>query len=69
MRRCKGQYMKFNQSQRAHEVAPFEEGVFHQWGSDCEEYENGAASFTVGIVELPDGTVIMPIASWIQFTN
>lgn len=67
MRKCKGQYMKYNQSQRAHELVPFEEGIFHQWGSDCEEYENGAASFTVGIVELPDGTVVMPIARWIQF--
>lgn len=69
MRKCRGKYMKYNDSNNAFEKVDFEEAVFHQWGIDSEEYENGAASFTVGIVELPDGTVIMPIARWIQFTS
>lgn len=69
MRKCKGKYTKWNSEKKAHEVVTFEDGIFHQWGSDYEEYDNGAASFTVGIVELPDGTVIMPIASLIQFIN
>lgn len=69
MRKCRGKYMKYNGSDGAFEQLDFEEGVFHQWGVDCEEYENGAASFTVGIVELPDGSVIMPLARWIQFID
>lgn len=54
---------------RTREMVEFDNGIFHQWGSNYEEYDNGAASFTVGIVELPDGTVIMPLAEWIQFTS
>ena len=69
MRKCRGKYMRCNENNNAFEQANFEEGLFHQWGVDCEEYENGAASFTVGIVELPDGMVIMPLARLIQFTS
>jgi len=38
------------------EVA-FENGLFHMWGSESTEYENGAVADTVAIVELPDGAV------------
>lgn len=69
MRKCKGKYVKWNYEKKAHEVVAFDNGTFHQWGSNYEEYDNGAASFTVGIVELSDGTVIMPIARWIQFID
>ena len=67
MRKCKGKYVKWNEVKKAHEVVEFDNGIFHQWGYNCEEYENGAVSFSVGIVELPDGTVVMPVAEWIQF--
>ncbi|WP_312998282.1 hypothetical protein [Leclercia sp.] len=33
------------------------EGLFHQWGSDFEEFETGPGNVTVAIVEFPDGTV------------
>ena len=33
------------------------EGLFHQWGSKYEEFENGPGNYTVAIVEFPDGTV------------
>lgn len=33
------------------------EGLFHTWGSDYEQFENGVANYTVAIVELPDGTI------------
>ena len=69
MRKCKGKYSKWNDKKRAYEMVEFENGIFHQWGSNCEEYDNGAANFTVGIVELLDGTVIMPLAELIQFTS
>lgn len=32
-------------------------GMFHQWGCDYEEFENGAGNFSTAIVELPDGSV------------
>ena len=32
-------------------------GVFHQFGIDYEEFENGPGNFTTAIVEMPDGTV------------
>lgn len=47
----------------------FEDGIFHQWGSDYEEFETRPGNYTVGIVELPDGRVVMPIARFIQFVS
>lgn len=35
------------------------EGVFHQWGSDYEEFETGPGNHTIGIVETGDGAVHM----------
>lgn len=32
-------------------------GVFHQWGIAYEEFETGIGNYTVGIIELPDGTI------------
>lgn len=31
-------------------------GIFHQWGSEAEEYEAGPVNYTMGIIENPDGT-------------
>ena len=31
--------------------------VFHQFGSDYEEFESGPGNFTTAIVELSDGTI------------
>lgn len=58
---CKGRYYK------AGAYHDFEIGKFHQWGSNYEEFENGAGNYTVAIVELPDGTVVMPMADDICF--
>lgn len=33
------------------------EGLFHQWGSEFEEFENGPGNYTVAIVELDDGVI------------
>lgn len=43
------------------------EGIFHQWASAYEESENGFANFTVGLVELPDGTIESVLPSNIKF--
>lgn len=32
-------------------------GVFHQWGVEYEEFENGPGNYSVAIVEMPDGKV------------
>ena len=69
MRQCKGQYTEYNQEKHRFENIPFEEGLFHQWGNDYQEYEEGPGNFTVGIVELPDGRVVTPIARFIQFVS
>lgn len=62
MRKCKGKYYKNGE---CHE---FEEGVFHQWGTNCKELCNVAiGTQSVAIVELPNGEVVMPIAYDIQF--
>ena len=33
------------------------QGLFHQWGTECEEFEHGAVQVSMGIVELNDGTI------------
>ncbi|CAH5462713.1 TPA: hypothetical protein N0X70_001533 [Enterobacter roggenkampii] len=43
------------------------EGLFHQWGSDFEEFETGPGNMTVAIVELPDGTVETFVPHLIKF--
>ncbi len=60
-RLCKGRYYK------AGGYHDFQVGQFHQWGSSYEEFENGAGNYSVAIVELPDGTVVMPVADDICF--
>ena len=60
-RYCNGRYYK------AGAYHDFSFGKFHQWGSNYEEYENGAGNYSVAIVELPDGTVVMPVADDICF--
>lgn len=45
------------------------EGVFHQWGVSYEEFESGPGNYTVGIVELLDGTVESVLPHHIKFIN
>ena len=33
------------------------EAIFHQFGCNHEEYENGVGNFTTAVIEWPDGTV------------
>ncbi len=60
-RYCSGRYYK------AGAYHDFRIGKFHQWGSNYEEFENGPGNYSVAIVELPDGTVVMPVADDICF--
>ena len=43
------------------------EAVFHQFGTDYEEFENGPGLFPVAIVEFPDGHIETPRAEWVRF--
>jgi hypothetical protein len=44
-------------------------GVFHQWGYAYEEFQSGPGNYTVGIVELPNGKIVTPLAEDIQFCD
>lgn len=63
LRRCKGKYWNTGK------WIEFELGYFYGWGSNYEEYENGAGNYSTAIVELPDGRVIMPVADNISFLD
>ena len=65
MRSCKGKYW----SSEYRNYKEFENGVFHQWGNNYEEFLDGVGNYSVAIVELPNGKVIMPCANDIQFTD
>lgn len=43
------------------------QGLFHQWASSYEEFENGAGNYTVALVELEDGTIKEVLPSNIKF--
>lgn len=45
------------------------EGYFHRWGVDYEEFETGPGPFSVGIVELDDGSVVQRAPSAIKFLD
>lgn len=67
MRKCKGQYNVYENGQWR--TKEFELGYFHQWGCNYEEFESGIGNYSVAIVELPDGRVIMPVADDIVFVD
>lgn len=39
------------------ELKEIGDAIFHQFGSDYEEFESGAGNFSTAIIELPDGSV------------
>ena len=42
-------------------------GLFHEWGLDYDEFDNGAAGFTVAIIELADGEVVIATPQNVKF--
>jgi hypothetical protein len=44
-------------------------GTFHCWSTAHEEYESGAATFTVAVVEMPDGWVRVVAADLVRFLD
>lgn len=43
------------------------EALFHEWGLDYHEFEEGGCSFTVGVLELDNGQIILIEAAHIRF--
>lgn len=48
-RKCRGVYLRKGRWEE------FEDGIFHGFGIDFEEFDSGPAQFTTAIVELADG--------------
>ena len=49
------------------EVQEVGRALFHQWGCEFEEFENGVGNCTVAIVEFPDGSVQSVLPHDIKF--
>ena len=44
-----------------------EPGMFHEWANAYTEFETGPGNYTVGIVELPNGTITLVEPSRLKF--
>ena len=44
-------------------------GTFHRWGVEYSEFNNGTVSYTVGLIELEDGTIISVAPENIKFED
>jgi hypothetical protein len=43
------------------------EGDFHGWHSRYEEFENGPGNYTVGLVELDNGSIVEVLPDTVRF--
>lgn len=68
LRRCKGK-CNIYENGKWHSME-FELGYFHEWGMNYEEFGDvGVGNYSVAIVELPDGRIVMPVADDIVFLD
>lgn len=44
-------------------------GLFHKFGNDYEEFENGPGNFSIAIIELLNGEIVSVPVELIQFTD
>lgn len=44
-------------------------GMFHQFGNDFEEFEEGPGNFTTAVVEMPDGFMQNIPVEFIRFKD
>lgn len=63
-RKCKGKYFV-----RERGFIEFDLGYFHEWGIDSEELEVGALNYTIGIVELKDGKIVIVMPENLVFID
>jgi len=68
LRRCKGKCNIYENGKRS--SLEFDLGYFHEWGVNYEEFvDSGPGNYSVAIVELPDGRIVMPVADDIAFLD
>lgn len=67
LRTCEGTYRIFEDG--SYKDRSFQVGYFHGWGMRYDEFEAGPGTYSVAIVELPDGSVVTPDPSQIRFTD
>lgn len=67
MRKCKGKANIYENGKW--NKLEFSLGYFHSWGVNYEEFESGAGNYSVAIVELEDGRIILPSADDIIFLD
>lgn len=68
LRRCKGKCKICENGKWS--ILEFELGYFHEWGVNYEEFvDSGPGNYSVAIVELPDGRIVMPVADDIVFLD
>lgn len=73
-RPCKFRHRKLlTHSERVNQkkIFSFEDvnGLFHQWGTNIQEHENGAVQFTVGIIEDETGQIHEVIPNDVRFID
>lgn len=44
-------------------------GIFHEFGVDYEEFENGPGSYSTAIIETPDGSIRNVPVEMVVFNN
>lgn len=65
MRRCKA--VTWENGYRSKQRAV--EGLFHQWASNYEEFENGPGNFTVALIELDNGKIVECLSDTVVFLD
>jgi hypothetical protein len=55
--------------QTHYEKVPDGYGLFHQWGVEFEEFENGPGNYSTAIIEMSDGSVRNVPVELIVFNN
>jgi len=70
LRKCKFLTYILDPSGTGASIQVEKNGLFHEWGSDYEEFDDGAGNYSVGIVEEEEtGQVFTPYAHHVKFVT
>ncbi len=50
-------------------ITTVHQGLFHKWGYDYDAFDDGPGNYTIGIVELEDGSIKTARPEDIKFTD
>lgn len=59
----------YSDKTKKYEKTPIGTGLFHAWGMDYEEFENGPGVFSTAIVECDNGSIINTPSEYIRFID